>query len=392
MNTPIIVLLFLFLNLLWAQERDYDKELDDQSEAVQELKRKIEEKRKKLRSEDNREKSASQTLQILEEEISLVERLIQQLNRSETMTSDQIAVLENNIHRKNNELEDLLNRYTNRAKYIYTRGSLSDLEKVLSSTSWRQAVYRVKYQKIVAGIDHKSKNRIRSLLIEIGSNKLDLETAQLRNANLNKERQLQIADFSTKRRNKKQELKKIRTSKTELAQYIKDKEEGVKQLEKLIDRIREDKDRADRLRIQRELLQTKSFSALKGQLPWPAMGQVISKFGREWNSELKTTTNNTGIDIKGQPGSPVTAVMGGIVTTITFIRGYGNIIIIDHGSGFFTIYSHITNIQTNMGNEVKGGDLIAYMGDSGSVNGAKLHFEIWGQDQKLDPEIWLVKK
>ena len=119
---------------------------------------------------------------------------------------------------------------------------------------------------------------------------------------------------------------------------------------------------------------------------------MISKFGRKWNNELKTTTNNTGIDIKGKPGTQIYAVMGGIVTTITDIRGYGNIIIIDHGGDFFTIYSHVTKIQTNVDSEVRAGDIIAYMGDSGSFNGSKLHFEIWEKDQKLDPEKWLVKK
>jgi murein DD-endopeptidase MepM/ murein hydrolase activator NlpD len=52
----------------------------------------------------------------------------------------------------------------------------------------------------------------------------------------------------------------------------------------------------------------------------------------------------------------------------------------------------VTKIQTNVDSEVQAGDILAYMGDSGSINGAKLHFEIWGKDQKLDPEKWLVKK
>ena len=52
----------------------------------------------------------------------------------------------------------------------------------------------------------------------------------------------------------------------------------------------------------------------------------------------------------------------------------------------------MTNIQTNVDSEIRAGDVIAYMGDSGSINGSKLHFEIWGKGQKLDPESWLTKK
>ena len=107
---------------------------------------------------------------------------------------------------------------------------------------------------------------------------------------------------------------------------------------------------------------------------------------------MKTTTENPGIDIKGQPGSPIRSVLGGVVTTITYIRGYGTTIIIDHGGGFYTVYSHVTNIQTTVDGQVRNGDIIAYMGDSGSINGSKLHFEIWGKGQKLNPEQWLIKK
>ena len=139
-------------------------------------------------------------------------------------------------------------------------------------------------------------------------------------------------------------------------------------------------------------LKTKSFKALRGQLPWPADGRVISKFGRQWNPKLKTTTENPGIDIKGKPGSSIRTVLGGVVTTITYIRGYGTTIIVDHGGRFYTVYSHVTNIQTNVDSQVRNGDVIAYMGDTGSINGSKLHFEIWGKGQKLDPEKWLRKK
>ena len=390
----ITFILFLIGQVIWAQteDRDFEKELNYQSKAVRDLKNEIESTRKKLRSEENREKSTARTITNLEKEISLVERLIVQLKKEETAAQEEIVKLGNEIEVNENELKKLRIRYANRAINVFKKGSLSDIEKVLSSTSWRQAIYRTKYQKIISGIDNKHKKQIHSLLVSIGKKKLNVEAILRKSISLNAERDKQMADLRVKRQKKKRELEKIRNSKTELAQYVKEKEEGVKQLEELIANIKEDKTRAERIRRQKEALKTKSFVALKGQLSWPASGKVISKFGRKWNPELKTTTNNTGIDIKGKPGTQIYAVMGGIVTTITFIRGYGNIIIIDHGGDFFTIYSHVTKIQTNVDSEVRAGDIIAYMGDSGSINGSKLHFEIWGKDQKLDPEKWLVKQ
>ena len=146
----------------------------------------------------------------------------------------------------------------------------------------------------------------------------------------------------------------------------------IKQLEKIIANIQDDIARVERearIRRQQQTLQSKEFPKLKGQLAWPAEGRVITKFGRQWNPRLKTTTENPGVDIKGKPGSEIRTVLGGIVTTITFIRGFGTTIIIDHGNGFYTVYGHVTNIQTSVDSEIRAGDVIAYMGESGSING-----------------------
>lgn len=383
--------------ILFPQEidRDFDQEIDHQSKVINDLKKEIENTRKKLQSEQNKEKSTARNLTNLEEEISLLEKLISQLQKEEKKVNQELINIEGNISAMENELTALRIRYANRAVSIYKRGSLSDIERVLSSTSWRQAIYRAKYQKIISQIDMQEQIRIQSLIMDISKKKLDTEALLRKSSRLKNEREKQFSDLKSKRKEKKKELEKIRTNQTQLSQFITEKEAGVKELEALIEKIKTAKDKADReARIKRshETMSTKSIELLKGQLPWPTEGEVVAKFGRKWNPELKTTTENTGIDIKGKPGTPVKTVMGGIVTTITFIRGYGNIIIIDHGGNYYTIYSHVTNIQTNMDSEVKAGDVIAYMGDSGSIEGAKLHFEIWGQDQRFDPELWLVKR
>ena len=109
---------------------------------------------------------------------------------------------------------------------------------MLSSTSWRQAVYRTKYQKIISQIDQQQKKQIRSLLVNIGKKKLNVEAILRKSISLKKEREKQMADLRVKRKQKKHELEKIRNSKMELAKYITQKEEGVKQLEELIGKLR----------------------------------------------------------------------------------------------------------------------------------------------------------
>ena len=394
-----ITILFLLLSVpqIYAQsdERDYNEELRYQNKAINALKTEISQLRLKIKTAESRERSATSRMSSLDEEISLTAKLIQSLKNEEGKTRKRILKLKSDLLKNQNELEALRIRYKQRVVNSYLKGRLTDLERVFSSTTWRQAMYRTHYLKIISDIEKKMTKQIEKLLIDISQKKLELEAVLRDNLNLKRDKEKQMSSYRNMRINREKELNRIRTDKKALAIYVDEKEAGIKQLEDIIKKVLEDKarfERESRIRQQQEALKTKSFKALRGELPWPAEGRIIAKFGRQWNPKLKTTTENPGIDIKGQPGSAIRTILGGVVTTITYIRGYGTTIIVDHGGGFYTVYSHVTNIETTVDSEVRNGDVIAYMGDSGSINGSKLHFEIWGKGQKLDPEKWLIKK
>jgi len=385
------------MNFVFGQspQRDYDEELRYQNDAINKMKNEIEELSSKLRKTNIIETTTSKRIINLDEELALINKLIQSLKKEEDATKNKINILKKDIKKKENELNTMKDRYEQRVVNTYLKGRVSDLEKVLSSTSWRQAIYRTQYLKIISSIEQKMTNEIEHLLLMINKDKLKLESLLRQSISLKRDKQKQMSSLRKMRIKREKELTRIRQDKSALANYLQEKAAGVKQLETIIKKVLEDKvrfEREDRIRQQQEALKTKEFNFLKGQLPWPTEGRVISKFGKQWNAQLKTTTDNPGIDIKGQPGSPIRSTVSGVVTTVTYIRGYGTTIIIDHGGGFYTVYSHVTNIQTHVDSEVRSGDVIAYMGDSGSINGSKLHFEVWGKGQKLDPEKWLVKK
>jgi len=393
----IIILTIVLVPLCWTQKdyRDYNQELKAQSNAIQSLRNEIEATKKRIQSESRKEKSSVRRVSNLSEEISLLQRLLKEIKKEEKLLVADISRTGKQIAQSEVELDTIRVRYARRLVKMYKKGQLSNLEKIFSSTSWRQAVYRTKYLKIISDLDQKTHNIIRSLLIEIGRQKLNLESALSKKRRLKRDREKTLSQVRDKKRREQRELTKIRRSQKDLKTYLTEKQAGVKQLEAIITKIREDIDRVEReerIRRQQRALKAKEFPKLKGQLAWPAEGRVITKFGRQWNPKLKTTTENPGIDIKGKPGSEVRVVLGGIVTTITFIRGFGTTIIVDHGNGFYTVYSHVTNVEINEDSEVRGGDVIAYMGDSGSINGSQLHFEVWGEGKILDPEKWLQKK
>ena len=397
MIIKIFIISITFFSLAFSQrtQRDFERELKAQNSAIQSLKDEIETTKKRINSENKKEKSSVRKVSNLSEEIGLLQKLVKELVKEEKLLMADISRMERKINESENNLEELRKLYAKRLAMMYKKGQISNLERVLSSTSWRQAIYRSKYLKIISKIDRETHDTIRSLLIEVGKQKLGLESALRKKRYLKREREKTLSQVRSKKKKEQRELTRIRKSQKELKNYLSEKQVGMNQLEVIIKKIREDiarLEREERIRKQQMALSSKEFPKLKGQISWPAEGRVAAKFGRQWNPKLKTTTENPGIDIKGKPGSEIRSVLGGVVTTITFIRGYGTTIIIDHGSGFYTVYSHVTNVETNVDSQVNSGDVIAYMGDSGSINGSQLHFEIWGEGKKLNPENWLKKR
>ena len=397
MIIKIFIISITFFSLAFSQrtQRDFERELKAQNSAIQSLKDEIETTKKRINSENKKEKSSVRKVSNLSEEIGLLQKLVKELVKEEKLLITDISRMERKINQNENNLEELRKLYAKRLSTMYKKGQISNLERVLSSTSWRQAIYRSKYLKIISKIDRETHDTIRALLIEVGKQKLVLESALRKKRYLKREREKTLSQVRSKKKKEQRELTRIRKSQKELKNYLSEKQVGMNQLEVIIKKIREDiarLEREERIRKQQMALSSKEFPKLKGQISWPADGRVAAKFGRQWNPKLKTTTENPGIDIKGKPGSEIRSVLGGVVTTITFIRGYGTTIIIDHGSGFYTVYSHVTNVETNVDSQVNSGDVIAYMGDSGSINGSQLHFEIWGEGKKLNPENWLKKR
>ncbi|MBL7046150.1 MAG: peptidoglycan DD-metalloendopeptidase family protein [Candidatus Marinimicrobia bacterium] len=360
------------------------------------LRREVKDFEKRIKETSEKEKSTTEKLSELDEEISLIRNLIYRLRKEEKIKKGAIEKAEGEIQQKEAEKKNLINRYANRVVNIYKKGRLSDLELLFDSESWQQAIYRTRYMKIISDYDRSLNEKIWSTIKEIKESWSNL-MAELRDLErIDREKVDRKKWLERRRRMRNSELNRLKQDKHELAKALEERQKAAKELEAIIAKL--EKEKAARLaelerrrREARELRAAENFSALKGKLPWPVDGAIISRFGRHRNPTLKTVTENPGIDIRGKSGVEVRAVFDGIVTTITYIRGYGNTIIIDHGGGYYTVYTHIMDVEVDEGGYVKALDTIARVGDSGSLDGAKLHFEIWGNKQKLNPELWLRK-
>jgi murein DD-endopeptidase MepM/ murein hydrolase activator NlpD len=121
-----------------------------------------------------------------------------------------------------------------------------------------------------------------------------------------------------------------------------------------------------------------------------SQGAIVESFGEHVNPRLGTITISNGIDIATPEGSEVRCVADGTVTMLSFVAGFGNLMIISHDDGFFTVYAHLSEVLVRKDKKVGAGQVIARSGEG--ISGPRLHFELWYERIKQDPVRWLTKR
>jgi septal ring factor EnvC (AmiA/AmiB activator) len=134
------------------------------------------------------------------------------------------------------------------------------------------------------------------------------------------------------------------------------------------------------------------FGHLRGRLPWPTEGRIIAGFGAQVHPRFGTRTFRNGVDIEANGGHEVAAVYAGHVIYTGWFKGYGNLIILDHDNEYYTLYAHMADIGVKEGDDVRQGQRIGTVGDTGSLEGPRLYFEVRYQGKPQDPEQWLRQR
>jgi len=132
------------------------------------------------------------------------------------------------------------------------------------------------------------------------------------------------------------------------------------------------------------------FAARKGALPRPVAGPVRRPFGRLVDPQYKTEVFHKGFEIAARRGDPVRAVAPGTVRLAGWFRGYGKLVILDHGDGYFTVSGHLADIDVEVGDRVLEGEVLGTVGDTGSLEGPGLYFEVRRGRGPLNPAEWLA--
>jgi septal ring factor EnvC (AmiA/AmiB activator) len=135
----------------------------------------------------------------------------------------------------------------------------------------------------------------------------------------------------------------------------------------------------------------KTFDAYKGLLSWPVKGKIITFFGPHRDKKYAVTNFQSGINIRAERGEPIRCVADGYTIFSNWFKGFGNMMIIDHGDHYYTVYAHLEEVFKVKGDRVEKNEVIATVGDSGSLMGPALHFEVRYHGKPVDPMEWIRK-
>jgi len=244
----------------------------------------------------------------------------------------------------------------NRAAWLTTlRDDLAELNTISTATREQRA-------------------KLESLRAEQAAQKMVLERDQ-------RARQQMLGKISLQLRQQRREINRLQRDENRLAQLI------VKLTQMLARPKSKSLFRNDNLPDNR--FDGSPFSQLKGKLTLPAKGEITNRFG---SPRPDSTVLWKGLFLKTSSGQPVKAIAAGRVVFADWLRGFGNLLIVDHGMGYMSLYGNNETLYKQVGDMLRGGDTIASVGNSGGNEDSGLYFELRHESKPLDPMKWLATK
>jgi len=372
--------------------KDIQSDINSRNNELRLIKEEIKEVENNIIKETKNAISASKLLLKLDEKINLTKKLMTTISKEINSTNEKIYMKERTIDSTNSKIMEIRRELKSRLIHLYKKGKPSIIESLLLSKDWNDAIYKTKYLDVLSSHEKQLEVDLNIIIneLEIQKDQLKRDIAYKKQLKRNKETE----KLSLKKDKNKREklLVDINNRKKQYEQDLIRKQKNMSKIETIIKDLLKDQSRVKERELElariRELqnMNTRgNFIKMKGKLPWPVDGKLISKFGLIKNKELNTTTENIGIEIKSDKKTKVTSVSDGVVTEISYVKGY--IVIILHGDGFRTVYWGMKKINVEENDYVQLGMPIGEM-----TNNEILQFQVWNKDKKENPERWLSKR
>jgi len=399
-TTAALLLALVALAAPAARAQDEEGELEVQRQRLERLQQEIRQKREEAARLGRRESGVLQELRRVENELGVTQELVVTLEDEIAVRSREIESTSEELARAQDELAVKRQLLARRLRTIYKLGRYGNFQILLMADSFAEILGRYKYLRLVAEQDQRLLARIERLETTIRRNRSGLEDARSGLAEAREERVEQVESLSVTERDRERALSQVKSQRSEQLEAAEALEAETKRIQSLLATL--ERRRAEREELARReaaeagrTAPTPKASTLTddfGALNWPVDGEILERFGRSRHPVYNTEVVNNGIDIRAPRGTAVRSVEAGEVVYADFNGGYGLMVILDHDGGDYSLYAHLDRASVSIGQRVTKGQAIGTVGESGSLVGPKLHFEIRQGGRAVDPIGWLRQR
>ena len=372
--------------------------LREKREELNQVKKELDRERKQAKQVARKERTLSDELSRIDRELQQKGRQLKELQTKLKISTERLQTTQRDIRLTQTQLEQIQDLFRRRVRAIYKQGRHGYAQALLSSEDLSGAERRVRYLATIANQDQRLVATYTATLEMLGTQQVELERSK---AEL-MQGQKAVADKRTEileeQHARRVLLAKVQEEKKGHLAAAQELELAARELQRLISRLQQQSrpqiGSASRPAPPQAPAPSNapggSFASLKGRLPWPTAGAMTSTFGRQEHARYRTITFNQGIEINAPEGQKIASVSGGVVLYADWFKGYGRLIVVDHGEGYYTVYAHAAEILVKVGDRVSKGQTIGLVGNTGSTNGSQLYFEVRYRGGPQDPMTWLA--
>lgn len=380
-------LLLIAVSAYGAHPRD---ELKGVRQEISAKKRQISDARKKEVAVSSELREINQSLEQKAADLGRLDRDLKGVEQSLGRTGHEIGRVSEEADRKKREIE-------RRLVSLYKAGELGAVRMFFSAESFPQMAENMRYMQAILANDRKIFTEYSQKVEELRTLKGSLERDAARKERIKEGISAKKLEIELKQKEKAAYLQKVRTDRAGFVKSLKDLQANAARLQGMIDALtrplpsRHEKP-GRKLKPVPDLppVPDRGFASQKGRMSMPVRGQIVETFGQHSNPSFPgTVTNSKGLSIAAAEGSDVRAIYEGTVIFADSFKGYGNMMIIDHGGGYFSLYAHAGRLMRKVGAEVKRSESVATVGDADTGKGPMLYFEIRHHGKAVDPAAWV---
>ncbi len=369
--------------------------LQSEQKKLQQTQKRLKEEREKAADARERETSLLAELEQIERRLAEKQAEVARLDKRIRRAQADIAVLRSEIRKlvgqRSGQEEALARRL--RAMYrVHAQGGA--LPMILSGDDPVTRATAVRHLTSLAALDARVIQEYRVTSEKLADRKGREEARQRELAGLFADAQREQAEVDREAAKRRTLLAKVRDERAYHERMVGELTEASRRLEAFIRELQAKQRKLAKVPPPRGGVEPPGvgFGTLRGRLPWPTQGRIVTAFGAQVHPRFGTRTFRNGVDIEAAEGKDVAAVYAGHVIYTGWFKGYGNLIILDHGHEYYTLYAHIAEIETKEGDDVRQGQRIGTVGDTGSLAGPRLYFEVRYQGKPQDPVEWLRQR